>query len=81
MLLHLWLVSDQIYELSDDERSCHSDSEEDAILLDHQQYNSGLEIKTPSSKKIIQDTIKKCIDLHGQFSQCEFGPPAFKQLV
>ncbi len=75
-----WLVI-KYNELSDDEHLCHSDSEEDVISLDHQQHNCVLEIKTPSSNKIIQDTIKKCIDLHGQFSQYEVGTPAFKQLV
>ncbi len=75
-----WLVIKN-NELSDYESSFHSDSEEDAISLDHPQYNCDLEIKTLSSKKIIQDTIKKCIDVHSQFSQCEFGTPAFKQLV
>ena len=44
-------------------------------------YNGGLEIKTPSSKKIIQEKIKKGLDLYGPFSQCEFGTQAFKQLV
>ena len=68
-------------EDKDDERSIHSDSDGSAVSMDRRKYNCGLEIKTPSSKKIIQETIKKSLDLHGSFSQCKFGSSAFKQLV
>jgi hypothetical protein len=67
--------------VSNEERSYHSDSEDSHVSMDRRNYNCGLEIKTPSSKKIIQDTVKKALDLHGPFSQCEFGTDAFKQLV
>ena len=49
--------------------------------MDHSNYNCGLEIKTPSSKKILHTQIRNYIDLYGMFSQCEFGSAAFKHLV
>jgi hypothetical protein len=51
------------------------------MSLDRQNFHCGQEIKAPSSKKTIQETIKKFVDLHGPFAQCEFGAPVFKQLV
>ena len=64
-----------------DKQFQHRDSKGSAMSLDCQNFHCGLEIKSPPSKKIIQETINKCVDLHGPFSQCEFGTPAFKQLV
>lgn len=75
-----WLVIR--YESSDNEvESEDSDSEDAGHVLDHQNYNCGLEIKTPSSKKILQQQVRQCVDLYGTFSQCEFGSAAFKKLV
>ena len=58
----------------------NSDSEGSDVSMAHRHFNCGLEIKTPSSKKIIQDTIRNA-STYVVFSQCEFGTPAFKQLV
>ena len=49
----------------------NSDSEGSDASMDHRCYNCGLEIKTPSSKKVIQEKIKKALDLYGPFLQCE----------
>ena len=49
--------------------------------MERREYNCGLEIKTPSSKKLIQGCIREVIDLHGAFSCCEFGLAEFKQLI
>ena len=43
--------------------------------------NCGLEIKTPSSKKVIRNKILPAIELGGVFSNCEFGDSMFKVLV
>ena len=59
----------------------HSNWKGSDVSMDCRRYNCGLEFKTPSSKKIIQEKIKKGLDLYGPFSQCEFGTQAFKQLV
>merc|ERR1711933_669198 len=41
----------------------------------------GLEIKSPSSKKVITSKVIPAKNLHGTFSTCEFGDVAFHQLV
>ena len=41
----------------------NSDSEGSDASMDHRHYNCGLEIKTPSSKNIIQEKMKKRIGL------------------
>ena len=43
--------------------------------------NCGLEIKTPSGKKVLRDKVAVAKELHGTFSTCEFGSRAFKKLV
>ena len=58
-----------------------SDSKEDDSSIDRREYTCGLEIKTPSSKKLIQGCIREAVDWHGAFSCCEFGLSEFKQLV
>ncbi len=75
-----WLVI-KYNEMIDKECSPNLDSKGNKNDLEHRNYNCGLEIKTPSSKKIIHETVRRCVDAHGMFSQCEFGSPAFKQLV
>ena len=75
-----WIVM-RYADDSGDERSVHSDSDGSAVSIERRKYNCGLEIKTPSSKKIIQETVKKGLDLYGPYSQCEFGSCAFTQLV
>jgi hypothetical protein len=63
----------------------HSDQDDndsvDPCPEELQEYNCGLEIKTPSSKQLMQTKIRQNIDLYGCYSQCEFGSEAFKQLV
>ena len=59
----------------------NSNSGDEGWAMEHSNYNCGLEIKTPSSKKILHTQIRNNIDLYGMFSQCEFGSAAFKQLV
>jgi hypothetical protein len=71
-----WLVIK--YDISVEE-AC--DSEDEGYIMDGKNYNCGLEIKTPSSKKILQHQVRQGIDLFGTFSQCEFGSDAFRQLV
>jgi len=61
------------------ENDNNSDSDENS--MERREYNCGLEIKIPSSKKLIQGCIREAIDLHGAFSCCEFGSAEFKQLV
>ena len=51
------------------------------MSIERREYNCGLEIKTPSSKKLIQGCIREAVDLHGAFSCCEFSTTEFKQLV
>jgi hypothetical protein len=75
-----WIVM-RYADDSGDERSVHSDSDGSAVSIERRKYNCGLEIKTPSSKKIIQETVKKGLDFYGPYSQCEFGSCAFTQLV
>ena len=53
----------------------------DDLSMGKREYHCGLEIKTPSSKKLLQNEIRTAVDLHGVFSQCEFGSAAFRQLV
>ena len=53
-----WIVM-KYNDLSEDECSFNSDSEGGAYSMGHCNYNCGPEIKTPSSKKIIQETVKK----------------------
>ena len=75
-----WLVIR--YELSDNEvQSDNSDSEDAGHIMDNENFNCGLEIKTPSSKKILQQQVCQCVDLYGTFSHCDFGSAAFKKLV
>ena len=65
-----WLIIR--YESSDDEKELNStDSEDKGWAMDHSNYNCGLEIMTPSSKKILHTQIRNNIDLYGMFSQCE----------
>jgi hypothetical protein len=68
-------------EFSDTERMMDINSEDAGYEMKHYDSNCSLEIKTPSSKKLMQMKIKQCIDLHGPYSQCELGSTAFKQLV
>jgi hypothetical protein len=75
-----WIVM-QYADDSGDEHSVHSDSDGSAVSIERRKYNCWLEIKTPSSKKIIQETIKNGLDLYGPYSQCEFGSCAFTQLI
>ena len=75
-----WIVM-RYNEDSTDEHSFHSDSDLSTVSIERRKFNCGLEIKTPSSKKIVQETVKKVLDLYGPYSQCEFGSSAFKQLV
>jgi hypothetical protein len=75
-----WLVIK--YHVSDDLRSNNpEESEDEGTRMERQTYDCGLEIKTPSSKKILQHQVRQGIELFGTFSQCEFGSDAFKQLV
>ena len=75
-----WLVIR--YDVSDEEQSRQSgDSEDEGNVMDRMNYNCGLRIKTPSSKKILQHHVRQGIDLFGTFSQCEFGSDHFRQLV
>ena len=71
-----WLVIK--YNLGDND--CHRD-ENDSVEPcpeDLQDYNCGLEVKTPSSEHLLLTKIRQCSDL---FSHCKFGSEAFKQLV
>jgi hypothetical protein len=82
-----WLVIK--YDVSDEKLSRQSgdsedqsgDSEDEGTVMERKNYNCGLEIKTPSSKKILQHQVRQGIDLFGTFSQCEFGSDQFRQLV
>ena len=77
--LDWWLVIK--YDGSDSENDSNaSDSNDIGCAIDRQNYHCGLEIKTPSSKKL-QNIIRSSIDLYGSFLQCEFGSLAFKKLV
>ncbi len=49
-LLYDWMVM-KCNEISDNKQQFNSDSDEDAVSVDHGHYNCGLQIKTPSSKK------------------------------
>ena len=70
------------YDISNEEVSRQEgDSEDEGTIMDRKNYHCGLEIKTPSSKKILQHQVCQEIDLFGTFSQCEFGSDAFRQLV
>ena len=71
-----WLVIR--YDVSDEEQSRQSGDSGD---VERKNYNCGLEIKTPSNKKILQHHVRQGIDLFGTFSQCEFGSDHFRQLV
>jgi hypothetical protein len=75
-----WLIIK--YDLSEELSSSKSDiSDDEGTLMERRHYNCGLEIKTPSSKKILQNQVRQGIELYGTFSHCEFGSSAFKQLV
>jgi len=58
-----------------------SELEDEGRVMDQYKYHRGLERKTPSSKKLLQNKIRTCINLYGAFSQCEFRSSAFRQLV
>lgn len=45
------------------------------------EVSHGLEIKTPSSKKLLPKTTLPARSYHGMFSRCLFGDNTFKQLV
>ena len=72
-----WLIIS--YEKNWYENDNNSDSDENS--MERREYDCGLEIETPSSKKLIQGCIREVIDSHGAFSCCEFGSAEFKQLV
>jgi len=74
-----WLIIQYVEKDWNDQN--YSDSEKDDDSIERREYNCGLEIKTPSSKKVIQGCIMEAVDLHGTFSCCEFGSSEFKQLV
>ena len=65
---------DSVNNLFNSESSSESDAE-------YPQFNCGLEIKTPSSRKLVRRTISCLKELHGTFSTCTFGDDKFKQLV
>ena len=72
-----WLIIS--YEKNWYENDNNSDSDENS--MERREYICGLEIETPSSKKLIQGCIREVINLHGAFSCCEFGSAEFKQRV
>ena len=59
----------------------HTTASRQVEVCDVEQICCGLEIKTPSSKKLIDKVINPMKELYGAFSLCEFGDTKFKRLV
>ena len=67
-------------ESSDSSDSDEGLSNSNEVMDEDKEISCGLEIKTPSSKKIV-NSLREVKNLQGMFSACEFGSVTFKQLV